>query len=92
MTTETFEAFKARKLAEGHDEVLVREWAPSLFNDQHDHPFDTDAIVVKGEFWLTLDGKTTHYRIGDTFRVGRGIRHAEKFGPDGAVFWAARKN
>lgn len=89
---ETFEAFQARKLAEGHDEVLVREWAPDFANEPHTHPFDTEALVAQGEFWLTRDGQTTHYKQGDTFTVARGVMHCERYGPAGAVFWAARKN
>ncbi len=89
---ETFEAFQARKLQEGHDEVLVREWAPDFANEPHAHLFDTQALVAQGEFWLTRDGQTTHYKQGDTFTVARGVMHCERYGPSGAVFWAARKN
>ena len=31
-------------------------------------------------------------RAGDSFQLGRGIRHAERYGADGATFWAARRN
>lgn len=88
----SFEAFQARKLNEGYDEVLLREWAPGFANEPHHHPFDTDAVVAQGEFWLTLNDATTHYRCGDTFKVARGIEHSEKYGPNGATFWAARKH
>ena len=92
MSLETFETFQTRKLSEGYDEVLRREWAPGFSNEAHSHPFDTDALVAQGEFWLTVDGRTTHYRAGDCFQVARGVLHAERYGPQGAVFWAARKN
>lgn len=92
MSNDTFEAFKTRKLSEHYDEVLVREWAPSFANEPHEHPFDTDAIVVKGEFWLTMNGQTTHHKAGDDFAVVHGQTHSEKYGSEGAVFWAARKN
>lgn len=88
----SFEAFQARKRQEGFDEVLIREWEPNFVNPPHTHPFDTDAVVAQGEYWLTLDGHTTHYQVGDCFQVGRGVTHAETYGPQGAVFWAARKN
>jgi len=91
MSNETFEEFKTRKLSEHYDEVLVREWAPSFSNEPHEHTFDTDAIVVKGEFWLSMSGKTTHYKAGDGFAVARGQAHSERYGPEGAVFWAARR-
>ncbi|MFZ2737404.1 MAG: AraC family ligand binding domain-containing protein [Burkholderiaceae bacterium] len=92
MTDETFDAFKTRKMSEGYDQVLVREWDPDFANEPHDHPFDTDAFVAKGEYWLNLNGHTTHYKTGDVFKVNRGVLHSEEYGPAGAVFWAARKN
>lgn len=92
MSNETFETFKTLKLSEHFDEVLVREWAPGFANEPHEHPFDTEAIVANGEFWLTINGQTTHYKAGDRFAVARGQVHSEKYGPAGAVFWAARKN
>jgi len=92
MSDDSFDAFKSRKLSEGYDQVLVREWDPDFVTEPHEHPFDADAIVVKGELWLTTNGLTTHYKAGDAFKVGRGVTHAEKYGPEGAVFWAARKN
>jgi quercetin dioxygenase-like cupin family protein len=88
----TFETFRDQKLAEGFDEVLVRTWDPDFQNAMHAHPFDTDAIVAEGEYWLTLDGQVRHLKVGDTFQVPRGALHCEKYGPAGAVFWAARKN
>lgn len=92
MTAETFESFQSRKLNEGFDEVLVRNWEPGFSNEPHEHPFDTVAWVAKGEFWLTMNDKTTHYTQGDMFQVDRGVTHHETYGPEGAVFWAARKN
>ena len=92
VTEAAFEAFKTRKLSEGYDQVLVREWAPDFANELHEHPFDADALVVKGELWLTTNGLTTHYKAGDAFKVARGVKHAERYGPEGAVFWAARNN
>lgn len=89
---DSFEAFKTRKLAEGYDEVLIREWKPGFRNEPHEHPFDTDAVVAHGEYWLHMDGQATHLRQGDVFQLARGVTHWEQYGPEGAVFWAARKN
>lgn len=65
---------------------------PSFANEPHEHPFDTGAIVVKGEFWLTMNEHTIHYKAGDSFEVARGQVHSEKYSLEEAVFWAARKN
>lgn len=90
MTTLTFDAFKAQMLAQGYDEVLLREWAPHFANEPHEHPFDTRVLVAQGEFWLTVNGQTTHYGPGTSFELARGITHSERYGPEGAVFWVCR--
>ncbi len=92
MNDNNFEEFKQRKLSEGFDEVLIRTWEPLFANEPHSHPFDTEALVSQGEYWLTVGKTVTHYRTGDTFRVARGVEHSERYGAQGAVFWAARKN
>jgi quercetin dioxygenase-like cupin family protein len=62
---------------------LLREWAPNFTNETHTHPFDTHALVARGEFWLTIDGQVTHLKTGDTFDVARGVEHSERYGPEG---------
>jgi quercetin dioxygenase-like cupin family protein len=89
---DTFEAFKAAAEQQGHGEVLVREWAANHEVPEHDHPFDVQAQMVSGDFWLTMNGQTTHLRPGDTFSVPRHTPHAEKYGPHGATFWVARSH
>ena len=88
----TFESFKSEKLAMGYDEVLTREWAPHLVNDTHEHPFDSDVYVAQGELWLTIAGQAQHFKAGDSFKVPKHLPHAEKYGEQGALFWAARRN
>ena len=87
-----FESFKAQKLREGFDEVLIRTWEPHVENPSHSHPFDTDAVLVKGDYWLTIGNQIRHLQVGDAFQVARNVGHSEKYGPQGAIFWAARKN
>jgi quercetin dioxygenase-like cupin family protein len=50
------------------------------------------ALVVRGEFWLTVGEQTRHLRAGDAFELQRGIPHAERYGPQGATYWVARRN
>lgn len=92
MDSMTYDEFRRLKLAQGFDQVLEREWEALLEYSEHEHPFDTDALVVRGEFWLTVDGQTRHVQAGDTFTMPRGVLHAERYGPEGATFWAARRN
>jgi quercetin dioxygenase-like cupin family protein len=89
---DTFEQFKLAKTAEGFDEVLAREWEANHETPVHEHPFEAFGYIVKGEFWLTLDGKTTHLQQGDTFKVARNMPHQEKYGPHGTSLWIARMN
>ena len=88
----TFEEFTAASMDEGFDEVLVREWEPHRVVDTHTHPFDVSALVVRGEFKLTLEDKVVTLKAGDPFRLGRNIPHIENYGPEGATVWVARAN
>ncbi len=88
----TFEAFQAEALAQGFDEVVERVWAPSEVIHTHTHPFAVRARVVQGEMWLTAGADTRHLVPGDEFTLARDAPHAERYGPAGATYWAARRN
>lgn len=91
MGTATFSEFEAQARAQGFDEVLERDWTPATVLDTHTHPFSVQAIVVRGEMWLTAGGNTQHLRKGDTFSLGRDIAHSERYGDAGALLWVARR-
>jgi hypothetical protein len=82
MTPASFEQFTEAARARGCDETLLREWAPHQEVAEHTHPFDTDAVVARGEFWLTLGGQTRHFKQGDAFQVPRNVPHSEKYVSD----------
>lgn len=86
------EAFRAAALAAGFDEVLERQWAPDTVLDTHTHDFDVDAVVVRGEMWLSCEGRTAHLRPGDRFTLARLVPHGERYGGQGAAYWVARRN
>lgn len=88
----SFEDFRRDALARGADEVLEREWAPMHTTPVHDHPFDTRARVVRGSLRLIIDGQEQLLQAGDEFELARHVAHAEQYGPEGATFWAARRN
>lgn len=88
----TLESFTAQALDEGFDEILVREWTPNLVIDTHTHAFAVSARVVRGEFWLTVDGNTRHIPAGEDFRLARDVPHGERYGAQGATVWVARAN
>lgn len=92
MTLPTFDDFSAQAKARGFDEVLERTWAPSTVLEDHTHAFGVDAIVVRGEMWLTVGDETRHLLPGDTFALARDVPHAERYGTAGATYWVARRN
>jgi quercetin dioxygenase-like cupin family protein len=92
MTEVTFEDFSARERAKGFDEVVERKWAPNVVLDSHTHPFSVEALVVQGEMWLTVGNDVRHLQPGDTFSLDREMPHSERYGPEGATYWAARRN
>jgi mannose-6-phosphate isomerase-like protein (cupin superfamily) len=88
----TYDAFRAHPLMRGADEVLERHWAPDQVVETHSHPFDADAVVTAGEMWLMREDSTQHLRVGDTFPLGAGTPHSERYGPKGATYWVARRH
>ena len=92
MNPQSFDDFKAASLAQGFDEVLVREWAPGLVIEEHVHPFAVQARVVRGEVWLSCAGETRHIEAGAGFELARELPHAERYGAEGATFWIARRH
>jgi len=92
MNTATFERFEADWRARGFDEILEREWAPNQVLQTHTHPFAVHVLVARGELWLTVGDETRHVRAGESFDIGRDVPHAERYGSEGATFWAARRH
>ncbi|MES2887882.1 MAG: AraC family transcriptional regulator [Pseudomonadota bacterium] len=88
---ETFEAFEASARADGFTEVLVRHWGADLVLDLHTHAFEARALVTQGEMWLTCEGLPRHLVPGDTFVLAADAPHAERYGPQGATYWVARR-
>jgi AraC-like ligand binding domain len=91
LSTITFPEFESDALAQGFDEAVVRQWAPDVVVADHTHPFAVKALVVQGEMWLGVGGDTRHLRSGDTFELECGAVHAERYGPEGATYWVARR-
>jgi quercetin dioxygenase-like cupin family protein len=87
MDQQTFEAELKR---DGYD-VMTNTTAGAKVNPEHSHPFDVRAMVLKGDFSLTCDGKTASYRPGEVFSMPRGCLHYESYGPEGAVVLLGRK-
>ena len=88
----TYDAFHRHARETGADEVIERHWGPNQVVETHTHAFDADALVTAGEMWLTREDGTQHLRAGDTFRLPGGTPHSERYGPEGATYWVARRS
>ncbi len=92
MTTPTpYEVFESTAHQRGFDTVLVREWKPDLVVAEHTHPFDVEARVVRGEFWLTVGAQVQHLGEGASFSLARDVPHSERYGAAGTTVWVARR-
>ncbi|HEY4068833.1 MAG TPA: AraC family ligand binding domain-containing protein [Burkholderiaceae bacterium] len=88
----TFQQYEAAALARGFDEVAERHWKSATEAPLHTHPFSVESLVVQGEMWLTVGGETRHLVPGDTFELALEVQHSERYGEQGATYWAARRN
>ena len=84
--------FEAAARREGFEEVAERIWPANTVVETHQHPFAVKALVVAGEMWLTEGDATRHLRAGDRFELARSVPHAERYGAEGATYWAARRH
>ena len=88
----TFDTFSASARSQGFDETVERQWKPDTEVGTHTHGFAVKALVVQGEMWLSVGERTLHLLPGDTFQLDREVPHAERYGHQGATYWAARRN
>ncbi len=86
-----FHAFAESMTSHGYDEVVERVWEPLATAAEHTHPFAAKALVVKGEMWLTVNGRTQHLLPGGRFELAAGQPHAQRYGSEGATYWVARR-
>jgi quercetin dioxygenase-like cupin family protein len=87
-----FETFADSMKKQGFDQVVKRVWEPRATVEEHTHPFDAKALVVEGEMWLTVNGRTEHLLPGGTFALPANLPHSERYGADSATYWVARRN
>ena len=77
--------------AEGFSEPMPRSLPAGQSAPEHSHEFDAKGLILSGAFTLTVDGVATTYRPGDVFSMPAVRRHAEKVGPEGVDYLAARR-
>ncbi|TMB35998.1 MAG: hypothetical protein E6J62_08295 [Deltaproteobacteria bacterium] len=81
----------ARALRLSRRSITIIE-GETLLNDTTAFILYAQAVVTEGEMWLTFGTHTQHLGVGDTFHVPLGTPHSEKYGPQGATYWVARRN
>ncbi len=91
-TFPTYPQFEAAARELGFDEVLERVWGPNTELQTHSHSFAVNALVTQGDLWLSCGSTTRHLQAGDRFELQHDEPHSERYGPQGAVFWVARRN
>lgn len=88
----TFASFEAAAKQKGFEEVLTKDWAPSLSLDVHSHPFDVEAQVISGDMTLVVEGYPTRLSAGQSFQLAANVPHSEVYGAGGATVWIARRH
>jgi quercetin dioxygenase-like cupin family protein len=81
--------FEAELLRDGY-RIVVNTMQPGQVNPDHAHDFDARLLVVAGEMTVVVGDQRNTYRVGDTFSMTHGCRHAEHAGADGATYVAGR--
>lgn len=90
--TTTFEQFQNEMTAAGFQEVLERHWDAGITVPIHSHTFEAKALLTEGEMWLTEQGGAARRLLpGDRFHLLPNISHEERYGPQGATLWIARR-
>ena len=92
MTSATIDraTFESELKRDGY-EVLVSTTPGAKVNPPHSHPFDVQALVLKGAVTLTVDGASRTYETGDVFTMARGCQHFESYDDRGAEVLLGRR-
>ncbi len=86
------QAFEADLRAQGYQVIASVEQPPGYARGEHVHPFDACALIVAGDFTITVDGQSRHYGVGDVLRLPAGTVHAESAGSQGVHYRAGRRS
>jgi quercetin dioxygenase-like cupin family protein len=87
----TLDEFRRDAAAGGFADPVDVTRDPDCVMGDHEHPFDAFALITQGDITLEVAGVQTRYGVGDFFRLPAGTRHAERTGPQGVHYLAARR-
>jgi quercetin dioxygenase-like cupin family protein len=85
------DAFEAQLHAEGYQVITSVQQPAGYTMGDHVHAFDACALILEGDFTITVDGVDYHYGSGDIFRLSAGTPHSERAGSQGVRYLAGRR-
>jgi quercetin dioxygenase-like cupin family protein len=71
--------------------TYVHSDGPNAHYPDHTHDQLTAHIILKGEMWLTLDGKKHFLKSGDRLDIPKDAVHSAKMGPKGCTYLVGEK-
>ena len=89
MKTITEREAKAILLERGHKNIVTFTFPKWDVKEAHEHPFDSDVVIVSGSIKIVVADKEYNLAPGDEFQLGAGIKHSEFMGEDGVTLVAA---
>ena len=85
------QAFLDTLKAEGYAEPVLVQRAPDGRLDDHAHPFEAKALILRGEIRIHAGGEIKIYRTGDVFHLRRDEPHRESYGREGVDYLSGRR-
>ena len=73
----------------GHKNIVTFTFPKGDVKEAHEHPFDSDVVIVSGSIKIVVADKEYNLAPGDEFQLGAGIKHSEFMGEDGVTLVAA---
>ena len=89
MKTITEQEAKAILLERGHKNIVTFTFPEGDAKEAHEHPFDSDVVIVSGSIKIVVADKEYNLVPGDEFQLGVGIKHSEFMGEDSVTLVAA---
>ena len=83
--------FQAQLASEGYQTVTTVRQGAGYQMGEHAHPFDALALILEGDFTITVAGERRHYAAGEVFRLAAGTVHTEH-SVGGVVYRAGRRS
>lgn len=69
--------FEAQLTEQGYQTLTTVSQSAGYHMGEHAHPFDACALILRGDFTLTVEGVATRYTAGEIFRLPAGTPHSE---------------